>query len=108
MSICSSEMSNNRSKGQLKKAASIRSIASAKSSEHQIMDEAANDEDDADETELGISYRNRRRRMDKMRNHQRKLAAAKNDGVDWTDLGDKIEDWFEVAKTPGKHWIHEH
>ena len=21
--------------------------------------------------------------------------------VDWTDLGDRIEDWFETAKTPG-------
>ena len=31
-----------------------------------------------------------------------KLYRSVDPNVDWTDLNDKIEEWFEYAKTPGK------
>ena len=35
-----------------------------------------------------------KRRSDRKKKVQR-------DNLDWDNLGEKIEDWFEVAKTPG-------
>ena len=37
----------------------------------------------------------------KRRNGDRKKKAHQRDNLDWDNLGEKIEDWFEVAKTPG-------
>ncbi len=31
-----------------------------------------------------------------------KLYRSVDDGVDWSDLNEKIGDWFEAAKTPGR------
>lgn len=36
----------------------------------------------------------------KRRSDRKKKAQREN--LDWDNLGEKIEDWFEVAKTPGK------
>jgi len=37
----------------------------------------------------------------KRRSGDRKKKAHQRDNLDWDNLGEKIEDWFEVAKTPG-------
>ena len=45
-----------------------------------------------DDEERAESPKRRLRKIKEKPNHH---------DVDWTNLGDKIEDWFEYAKTPG-------
>ena len=38
----------------------------------------------------------------KHHNHNKYKRRHNSNDISWENLGDKIEDWFEYAKTPGK------
>lgn len=51
---------------------------------------------------IGIAHDEEERALSPKRRSGDRKKKVNRDSLDWDNLGEKIEDWFEVAKTPGK------